>query len=105
MKHGEFDRLCPISQAVEFFTGLRRLGKKVWLLEYEGAYHVLSGKSAEDYSTRMHQFFDHYLKGTPAPKWMVEGIPAKEKGFTDGFELEPIGIVPGSGMLRLPEIR
>jgi len=29
---------------------------------------------------RMEQFFDTKLKGTPAPDWMVHGIPAKDKG-------------------------
>jgi hypothetical protein len=28
----------------------------------------------------MKQFFDHYLKGTPAPKWMADGVPQTEKG-------------------------
>jgi len=23
----------------------------------------------------MNQFFDHYLKGAPAPEWMEKGIP------------------------------
>jgi hypothetical protein len=27
----------------------------------------------------MHQFFDHYLKGAPAPKWLEEGIPYIER--------------------------
>jgi len=28
----------------------------------------------------MKQFFDHYLKGTPAPKWMTDGVPQVKKG-------------------------
>jgi hypothetical protein len=28
----------------------------------------------------MKQFFDHYLKGTPAAKWMVDGVPQTKKG-------------------------
>ena len=27
----------------------------------------------------MHQFFDHFLKGAPAPAWMTEGIPYLER--------------------------
>jgi hypothetical protein len=23
----------------------------------------------------MREYFDHYLKGAPAPDWMVEGVP------------------------------
>jgi hypothetical protein len=56
-----------------------------------------------DYLIRMTQFFDHYLKGAPAPKWMVEGIPAKMKGIDDGLELEPKGVEPGSGLLTPEE--
>ena len=36
----------------------------------------------------MNQFFDHYLKGTPQPKWMKEGIPALEKDKRTGYELD-----------------
>jgi hypothetical protein len=28
----------------------------------------------------MRQFFDHYLLNQPAPSWLLEGIPATEKG-------------------------
>ena len=27
----------------------------------------------------MKQFFDHYLKGAPAPKWMTDGVSQVEK--------------------------
>jgi hypothetical protein len=36
----------------------------------------------------MQQFFDHYLMDAPAPVWMKFGVPAIEKGKTQGFELE-----------------
>ncbi len=29
------DPLVPYTQGIEFFTGLRRLGKKAWMLQYE----------------------------------------------------------------------
>ncbi len=35
----------------------------------------------------MQQFFDHYLMDAPAPRWLVEGVPATEKGRTLGLEL------------------
>jgi hypothetical protein len=35
----------------------------------------------------MQQFFDHYLKGAPAPVWMEEGVPAVLKGKEYGLEL------------------
>jgi len=72
--HTTNDDICPFSQATEIFTALRRLKKKVWMLEYTDGAHTIHGKSAIDFDIRMRQFFDHYLKGRPAPKWMLESI-------------------------------
>jgi hypothetical protein len=33
--------------------------------------------------------FGHHLKGEPAPKWMVVGIPTMGKGIDAGYELMP----------------
>jgi len=74
-------------QGVEFYLALRRLEKKVWLLQYDNGGHGVLGKDAMDYTIRMKQFFDHYLKGAPAPKWMTNGIPANLKGIDKGYEL------------------
>jgi hypothetical protein len=29
----------------------------------------------KDYAIRMAEYFDHYLKGAPAPDWLKNGIP------------------------------
>ena len=29
---------------------------------------------------RYFEFFNHYLKGAPAPKWLTDGVPFLEKG-------------------------
>jgi len=94
--HTDKDGVCLFPQAVEFFTALRRLGKKVWMLEYEGYNHFLSEDSAAatDFTTRLMQFFDHYLKGAPPPKWMTQGIPARLKGIDTGLELDLSGREP-----------
>jgi len=92
--HTDRDRVCPFPQAVEFFTALRRLGKKVWMLEYEGFNHVVTGAAADDFSIRLMQFFDHYLKGAPPPKWMTDGVPASLKGIDTGLELDTSGRQP-----------
>lgn len=85
----------PFSQGVEFFTALRRLGKKAWMLQYDNMGHNPVGKAAMDYNIRVTQFFDHYLKGSPPPRWMTEGIPASRKGLDSGFELDTRpGVVP-----------
>jgi len=33
----------------------------------------------KDLTIRCFQFFDHYLKGAPAPKWLAEGVPFLDK--------------------------
>jgi hypothetical protein len=35
----------------------------------------------------MMQFYDHYMKDKPAPEWMVNGLPAVDKGIKDGYNL------------------
>jgi hypothetical protein len=37
----------------------------------------------------MQQFFDHYLRGEPPPVWLVDGVPATQKGKTLGLDLVP----------------
>lgn len=83
LMHTTNDPICPFAQAIEFYSALRRLGKKVWLLEYKDGYHGLSGRSAIDFSMRMEQFFNHYLKGDPAPDWMVQDIYSRKEGYID----------------------
>ncbi|GAA3935318.1 hypothetical protein GCM10022209_32420 [Chitinophaga oryziterrae] len=84
------DAAVDFSQAMEFFNALRRLGKRVWLLQYDDGGHGVLGKSAIDYTIRINQFFDHYLKGTAAPRWMTRGIKATQKGIDSGFDLDSI---------------
>lgn len=86
--HNEGDGYVPFSQGVEFYIALRRLGKVTWLLNYNEADHwPLVVRDKYDFQIRMAQFFDHYLKGKPMPKWMKEGIPAVNKGLDLGTEL------------------
>jgi dienelactone hydrolase len=85
----------PPQQGIELFTALRRLGKKVWMLQYDGEGHGLDGLQAqEDLTDRMYQFFNYYLKGAPPPKWMTKGIPAELKGIDTGLELDTSGANP-----------
>lgn len=86
--HNDNDGAVPWYQGIEFFVALRRLNKPVWMLTYNGAPHNLKRRAdCEDLTRRMQQFFDHYLKGTPEPRWMAEGVPAIKKGKEFGFEL------------------
>lgn len=74
--HNDKDGAVDWTQGIEYFNTLRRLGKQVIMLEYKGENHGLSKpEDMKDYTIRMREFFDHYLKGAPAPKWMEDGIP------------------------------
>lgn len=74
--HNDNDDAVPYYQGIELFLGLRRLGKPAWLITYNGEFHGLRRRADQkDFAKRMSQFFDHYLKGTPAPEWMEKGVP------------------------------
>lgn len=79
--HNDNDGAVPWYQGIEMFMALRRLQKPVWMLQYNGeAHNIRERKNRKDITIRLQQFFDHYLKGAPEPKWMKEGIPALRKG-------------------------
>ena len=99
LMHTTQDAACSFSQALELYTALRRLGKRVWLLEYTDGNHGVFGKSGDDYALRLRQFFDHYLMGKTAPQWMTRGIPARLKGIDNGFNLDSSIETPGKGLL------
>jgi dipeptidyl aminopeptidase/acylaminoacyl peptidase len=81
MMHNDLDDAVPFSQGIELFVGLRRLGKEVYLINYNNDVHnPASRANQKDVAMRMEQFFDATLKKKPAPEWMVKGIPAVEKG-------------------------
>lgn len=87
--HNDEDGAVPWYQGIEMFMALKRLNQPAWLLQYNGEDHNLrQRKNRKDLSVRLSQFFDHYLKGAPAPLWMTEGLPAVEKGKTLKYELE-----------------
>lgn len=87
--HNDADGAVPWYQGIELFTALKRLDKKVWLLQYNGEDHnLVERKNRKDLSVRLSQFFDHYLKGAKAAKWMTEGLPAVDKGRDWGLDLQ-----------------
>jgi dipeptidyl aminopeptidase/acylaminoacyl peptidase len=80
------------NQTVQLFTSLRRLGKNVWWLKYDKGSHTLRDQNEQkDYTVRYTQYFDHYLKDAPAPRWMTQGVPAAMKGIDMAYELDPSG--------------
>lgn len=81
--HNDNDGIVPRSQGIELFVALSRLDKPVWMLNYNNEPHSLTAGSWTnriDLSTRMFQFFNHYLKDYPQPGWMETGVPVLEKG-------------------------
>lgn len=87
MMHNDKDGAVPWYQGIEYFTALRRLDKKVWMLQYNDEDHnLVERRNRKDLSVRLGQFFDHYLKGKPMPVWMEKGVPATEKGIEWGLE-------------------
>ncbi len=86
--HNDEDGAVPWYQGIELFVGLRRLDKPAWMIVYNEQPHwPITEANMRDWNVRMQQFFDHFLKGAPAPVWLEEGIPATEKGETLGLEL------------------
>jgi dipeptidyl aminopeptidase/acylaminoacyl peptidase len=75
------DGAVPWYQGIELFVALRRLGKEVYLINYNGDEHNPTKRANQiDVAIRMQQFFDHFLKGAPEPEWMSRGIPFLQKG-------------------------
>lgn len=85
--HNDADGAVPWYQGIEYFTALRRLGKKVWMLQYNGEDHnLVERKNRKDLSVRLSQFFDYYLKDAKPAKWIKEGLPATQKGIDWGLK-------------------
>ncbi|HEY9261256.1 alpha/beta hydrolase family protein, partial [Chitinophaga sp.] len=77
LMHTTKDMICSPTDMQFFFRSLCKAGMKSWFLLYEGN-HGLYGRDGEDFSSRMKQFFDFYLRDYPAAKWMT--TPSEELG-------------------------
>ncbi|MHC1705075.1 MAG: prolyl oligopeptidase family serine peptidase [Tenuifilaceae bacterium] len=86
IRHDDADGAVPWYQGIEYFLALRRLGKPVWMVNYNDEPHNLVRRANMiDWTKRMMQFFDYYLKDAPQPDWLKNGIPAIKKGKTLGY--------------------
>lgn len=86
--HNDNDGAVPWYQGIELFSAMRRLQKPAWMLSYNGEPHNLKAESwadRMDLTVRMKEFFDHYLKDEPMPRWMKFGVPAIQKGKEPGY--------------------
>ena len=76
MINNDEDDAVPWYQGIEFFLALRRLNKEAYMFSYNGEKHGLRKRiNQKDYTRRLQEFFDHFLKGAPEPEWMQKGIP------------------------------
>lgn len=72
MVHNKKDGSINFNQAIEMYMALRRLSKPCWLVQYDKSGHVITDPQDKlDYTLRLTQYFDHYLKEAPAPLWMT----------------------------------
>ena len=79
IEFGDEDDAVPWPQGVELYLAMRRLGKDCILLEYRNEpHHLKKYPNKLDYSIKMKEYFDHYLKGMPAPGWISAGVPYHE---------------------------
>jgi dipeptidyl aminopeptidase/acylaminoacyl peptidase len=79
IEFGDEDEAVPWQQGIELYLAMRRLGKECVFLQYRGeAHHLKKYPNKLDYSIKFKEFLDHHLKGTPAPEWLVKGVPYSE---------------------------
>ncbi len=79
--HGTSDPTVGFINGLAFYSALRYYNKPAVLLAYPDEGHGLRGMAnRRDLTVRFFEFFDHFLKGAPAPKWWTEGVPYLKKG-------------------------
>jgi dipeptidyl aminopeptidase/acylaminoacyl peptidase len=72
---GTSDPTVGFINGLAFYDALRYNNKQAVLLAYPGEGHGLRGiANRRDLTIRFFEFFDHFLKGAPAPKWWTEGV-------------------------------
>ena len=80
IQFGDEDGAVPWYQGIELYLAMRRLQKDCIFLQYRGEpHHLRKYPNKLDYSIKMKQYFDHYLKGMPAPDWIKNGVPFRGK--------------------------
>jgi dipeptidyl aminopeptidase/acylaminoacyl peptidase len=95
--HGTADPTVSFIEGMNFYNALRFNGKEAYMLAYPGEGHGLRGlANRKDLTTRYFEYFDHFLKGAPAPKWMTDGVPylVKMQGTNSNAVPAALGVVP-----------
>jgi dipeptidyl aminopeptidase/acylaminoacyl peptidase len=76
IEFGDEDGAVPWYQGIELYLAMRRLGKDCIFLQYRGEpHHLRKYPNKLDYSIKMKEYFDHYLKGGAGPDWIEKGVP------------------------------
>jgi dipeptidyl aminopeptidase/acylaminoacyl peptidase len=79
MAHGDSDGVVEYFQSTVFYNFVRRAGKEMVLLTYEGEDHGFRQKANQiDYHRRILEWFDHHLRGNDAQTWVTEGVLWKD---------------------------
>jgi dipeptidyl aminopeptidase/acylaminoacyl peptidase len=79
--HGTSDPTVGFVNGLAFYNALRYHNKQAVLLAYPDEGHGLRGlANRKDLTIRFFEFFDHFLKSAPAPKWWTDGVPYLKKG-------------------------
>jgi dipeptidyl aminopeptidase/acylaminoacyl peptidase len=90
-------------QGVEFYNALRFLKKPVIFLSYEGEGHGFTRYDNQyDVEVRMHQFYDHYLKGAPEAEWIANGVPFIKKQAPTGAAAQAVQLMGGGAGIGTP---
>lgn len=80
IQFGDEDGAVPWYQGIELYLAMRRLGKDCVFLQYrKEPHHLQKYPNKLDYTIKMKQYFDHYLKGLPAPDWIKKGVAYRGK--------------------------
>jgi dipeptidyl aminopeptidase/acylaminoacyl peptidase len=96
--HGAADPTVPFTNGLAMYNALRFNNKKAVLLAYPGEGHGLRGMAnRKDLTIRFFQFFDHYLKGAPAPKWLTEGVKFLDKDKPENDPAKQAAATQGAG--------
>ncbi|MFY9233476.1 MAG: prolyl oligopeptidase family serine peptidase [Fimbriimonadaceae bacterium] len=78
---GDKDGAVDWHQGLYLFNTLRRMGKEIIMLVYEGENHGLARRPNQlDYAKRVRHFFDVKLKGAKPEPWISEGVPFLKRG-------------------------
>ena len=77
---GDKDGAVDWHQGIEMYSTMRRMEKPFIMLVYADENHGLAKKENQmDYTKRQKEFFDHYLLGKPAERWITEGVSQQDK--------------------------